>query len=209
MKEHYEAYWARPAPPPRADPLFGKRLELLWPVIEAARSGGGCSVLDAGSGDGALVAELRRRGIDATGIEVSERAIALARNADPDATFIQHSAEDLPWPVENGAFDCVVSFEVIEHLLQPVAMLQGASDALRPGGYLALTTPYHGLLKNVVIALVAFERHFAPEGDHIRFFTDLALRRILAGVGLAVRRISHFGRFPGLWAGTFVWAQKT
>jgi len=102
----------------------------------------------------------------------------------------------------------VVAFEVLEHLLRPGALIEGAREALRPGGHVALSTPYHGVSKNVVLSLVAFDRHFAPEGDHIRFFTDGALERLLNANGFAVERIRHFGRFAPLWAGVFLWARK-
>ena len=57
-------------------------------------------------------------------------------------------------------------------------------------------------------SLVAFDHHFAPEGDHIRFFTDAALRQLLLSNGFEVERIRHIGRFAPLWAGVFVWARK-
>jgi len=97
---------------------------------------------------------------------------------------------------------------VVEHLLQPRALVEGARQALRAGGHLALSTPYHGRLKNVVVSLAAFDHHFATEGDHIRFFSDGALRRLLETCGFEVEWIRHFGRFAPLWAGVFVWARK-
>ena len=77
------------------------------------------------------------------------------------------------------------------------------------GGYLALTTPYHGLLKNLALATFAFEQHFDVTGGHIRFFTDRALRQLLRTEGFEVLDLLHYGRAPLLWAGVFVWARKT
>ena len=79
---------------------------------------------------------------------------------------------------------------------------------MRDGGGLALTTPYHGRLKNLAIAAVGFDRHFAVEGDHVRFFSDRSLRRLLEETGFDVVRVEHFGRVRWLWAGAFVWAVK-
>jgi len=165
-------------------------------------------VLDAGCGAGALVAELTAGGLTVTGLDVSGRAIEAATRAHPESRFLRHSLEEVPWPVDRGSFDVVVSFEVIEHLLRPRRLLEGAHEALRPGGHLALTTPYHGLLKNLVVTALAFDRHFAVEGDHVRFFSDAALRRLLAETGFEVVSLAHFGRFFGLWAGVFVWARR-
>jgi 2-polyprenyl-3-methyl-5-hydroxy-6-metoxy-1,4-benzoquinol methylase len=204
VREYYEAYWKSEAPPPLADPLSSRRLLLL----RAALSADDRRILDVGSGSGWLVGELAGDGAEATGIDISQRAVELAHKRYPSGMFIRHSVEELPWPVDPGSQDVVASFEVVEHLLRPRALIKGSHQALRPGGHLAISTPYHGRVKNVVVSLVAFDHHFAPEGDHIRFFTDAALRQLLESNGFEIERICHFGRFAPLWAGVFVWARK-
>jgi 2-polyprenyl-3-methyl-5-hydroxy-6-metoxy-1,4-benzoquinol methylase len=203
VREYYEDYWRRDAPPPCADPLTPLRLRLLRRELAP-----GARVLDAGCGAGDLVGLLAGDGHEAVGMDVSERAVELAARRHPQARFVRHSVEELPWPVDRGSFDAVTAFEVIEHLLRPGRLLEGAREALRPGGGLALTTPYHGWLKNVAVATLAFDRHFAVEGDHIRFFSDRALRRLLEQTGFRVARVEHYGRIWGLWAGVFVWAHR-
>ena len=204
-KDYYERYWRREQDSLAADPLRATRLRLLREALAgtAARR-----ALDVGCGGGETVAALAALGLDATGMDVSERAVEIAAAAQPQLTFFAQDVETLPWPVEAESCDVVVSFEVIEHLLEPRRLLEGARDALRPGGHVALTTPYHGRLKNVALALAGFDRHFAVEGDHVRFFTDASLRRLLDETGFDVVQIRHFGRAPGLWAGVFVWARK-
>jgi 2-polyprenyl-3-methyl-5-hydroxy-6-metoxy-1,4-benzoquinol methylase len=161
-----------------------------------------------GSGPGIVAGVLARDGHYTTGMDISQRAVEFAGERYPSATFIRHSAEETPWPIEPGSQDVVVAFEVIEHLLRPRALIGGAQEALRVGGRLALSTPFHGRLKNVAVSLFAFDHHFAPEGDHIRFFTDRALRHLLTSNGFEVEQIHHVGRFAPLWAGVFVWARK-
>jgi 2-polyprenyl-3-methyl-5-hydroxy-6-metoxy-1,4-benzoquinol methylase len=205
VQDHYEEYWRRASPPPLGDPLTSARLGLLRDElarVEARR------VLDVGCGTGGLVGALAADGLDAMGIDISSEAIDRAEGSHQGCTFVVHSIEDVPWPIEEGSFDVVVAFELIEHLIRPRRLLEGARIALAPGGHLAVSTPYHGLLKNLALALLAFERHFAVEGDHIRFFTDGGLRRLLEETGFRVERISHLGRFWGVWAGSFVWARK-
>jgi 2-polyprenyl-3-methyl-5-hydroxy-6-metoxy-1,4-benzoquinol methylase len=192
-------------PSPLSDPLTPTRLRILRE--ELARTPAR-RVVDVGCGTGAVVAVLAADGLDASGIDISPSAIEVASRTHPECSFTSHSVEDLPWPVEDGSVDAVVAFEVIEHLLRPRRLLEGAWAALRPGGHLAVTTPYHGLVKNLAVALLAFERHFAVEGDHIRFFTDRRLRRLLEETGFHLERVAHFGRCPGRWAGVFVWARK-
>jgi 2-polyprenyl-3-methyl-5-hydroxy-6-metoxy-1,4-benzoquinol methylase len=203
LEHYYDEYWRREDPPPCADPLAGERARLLGRVLPP-----GARVLDVGAGAGDLVAALGAKGHEAVGMEISERAVELARERHPESRLLRHSAEELPWPVDRESFDAVVAFEVVEHLLRPRRLLEGAQAALRPGGGLALTTPYHGRLKNLAVTAVAFDRHFAVEGDHVRFFSDRALRRLLEETGYEVAEVRHFGRIWGLWAGTFVWAHR-
>lgn len=207
MKAYYETYWSRDAPPPLADPLAATRFRILWSFIQATGSRTG-ALIDCGSGSGELVAELERRNLTAVGIDISETAVEYARSTHPSSRFVCHSVEERPWPIPESSFDYATCFEVIEHLLRPTELLRGAYEALRPGGYLALTTPYHGLIKNIAIALLRFERHFNVRGDHIRFFTDHSLRSMVSEAGFAIEKTIHFGRLPGLWSGVFLWARK-
>jgi len=201
---HYEDYWLREEASVVCDPLTPKRMALLRAELRASDR----RILDVGSGPGTLVGELTDAGYEAIGFDISDRAVELASRRYPAPQFLQHAVEDVPWPVQPGSQDVVAAFEVIEHLLRPRALIEGARQALAPGGHLALSTPYHGLLKNTIVALVAFDRHFSAEGDHIRFFSDRALRRLLTSAGFEVERIRHFGRFPGVWARVFVWARR-
>jgi 2-polyprenyl-3-methyl-5-hydroxy-6-metoxy-1,4-benzoquinol methylase len=201
---YYEEYWLREEESVVGDPLTPRRIQLLLAELQPTDR----RILDVGCGPGTLVGKLADAGYEATGFDISDRAVELASRRYPTVPFTQHAVEEHPWPVHPGSQDVVVSFEVIEHLLRPRSLLEGAGEALAPGGHLALSTPYHGLLKETVIALVAFDRHFAVEGDHIRFFSDRALRRLLGSAGFEVERIRHYGRFAGLWAGVFVWARK-
>jgi 2-polyprenyl-3-methyl-5-hydroxy-6-metoxy-1,4-benzoquinol methylase len=203
VEQFYDEYWQRGMPPPCTDPLTPTRIELLRRVLPA-----GARILDVGCGTGDLVALLASDGHEAVGMDVSARAVERATERHPDGTFVHHSVESVPWPVEAGSFDAVVSFEVLEHLLRPRRLLEGARAALRSGGGLALTTPYHGLVKNLAISMVAFDRHFAVEGEHIRFFSDRSLRQLLEETGFEVVRIEHLGRARWLWADTFTWSLK-
>jgi 2-polyprenyl-3-methyl-5-hydroxy-6-metoxy-1,4-benzoquinol methylase len=206
FKDFYEQYWAGEAPRdhPTMTRLSRKRLELLLSLMPAGTG----KILDCGSGDGRLVGQLKALGFHADGLEISDRAVKRARVVAPDATFISHSLEDRPWPVTAAGYDVATCWEVVEHVLEPRTVLLGIHDSLRPEGYLAITTPYHGLWKNLVLALYGFDRHYAVEGPHIRFFTDRALSTLLNACGFNVERLIHFGRAPSLWMDTFAWAQR-
>ena len=205
-KRYYEDYWSSDRPPPTNDPLTPRRLQILWQLAGEGESRK--RLLDCGSGEGHLVAEAARRGYGSVGMDIAEAALARARAAHPGIHFVVHSVEERPWPVDLDTFDVVVAFEVIEHLMTPRELVLGACDVLKPGGHLALTTPYHGLIKNLALAAVAYDSHYDVDGPHIRFFSDKALKKMLTEGGFQVEKIVHLGRVVGLWQNSFVWARK-
>jgi SAM-dependent methyltransferase len=100
----------------------------------------GRRVLDAGCGEGygaALLAEV------ATSVVAVDRgeavAVAAARHASPRLAFRTADLERLD--LGDARFDLVVSFQVIEHLVDPVAFLRALVAATTPDGELIVTTP--------------------------------------------------------------------
>jgi len=199
FKRFYERYWSAEAPPEH-DPHAAERRQRLRKCLVDVRPG--VAVLDYGCGHGEGVDFLANLGFTAEGVDLADGAITKARAKYPSLSF--HTFAD--WaPV---TYDVCVCFEVIEHVLDPRALLETLRGLIKPSGYLALSTPYHGLAKNVAIALHGFEQHFDVEGSHIRFFTDQSLVQLLTTCRFRVLRIQHFGRVPLLQANTFVWAQR-
>ena len=183
------------------------RLEAaLRPLIPVGRAGAR-HILDAGCGDGAFLAFMHRLGFRVTGIELAEGAATRARRRCPDAdVWIASLEETLPF--DDQAFDAIWCTEVLEHLFHVHVALAELSRVLRPGGMLILTTPYHGLLKNLLIALLGFDRHFNPEISHIRFFTRRSLERSLQRAGFEPLSWQGLGRAWPLWKSVFAVARK-
>ena len=101
-----------------------------------------------------------------------------------------------------GSFDVAVSLEVIEHLFHPRDLLTAARACLVPGAPFILTTPYHGYLKNLALALSGgFDRHFSAkrDGHHIKFWSVATLSSLLESEGWKQPSFSFAGRAPFLW----------
>jgi SAM-dependent methyltransferase len=95
-------------------------------------------VLEVGSGSGAFLKQLRDRGIKAMGIEYSEVAVAASQAAGLQVE--NKSLQDLALD-HAGQFDAICSFQVLEHVVDPLGFLQAALALLKPGGRLLLAVP--------------------------------------------------------------------
>ena len=131
--------------------------------------------LDVGCGNGYLANWFAEKGCAVVGIDPSGSGMEQARRAYPRVRFEQLVADEhLLGKLGEPAFDLVVSTEVVEHLYAPREWAQGMFHCLRPGGRLVCTTPYHGFLKNVAIALTnKYDAHHNPlwDGGHIKFWS--------------------------------------
>lgn len=92
-------------------------------------------LLDFGCGKGWFTEKLALIG-KATGIDLSEEAIAMAKLRSPHVTFIAGNIYD--FPLQSDKYDVVVSQEVLTHVENPAAYLDRAATVLKPGGYLIL-----------------------------------------------------------------------
>ena len=172
----------------------------------------GTRVLDVGCGNGSVSGAFLQRGCTVTGIDISEEGVAIARQLHPHARFEVLPADDrLLANLREDPFDLIVSSEVVEHLYAPRAYARGCFQALKPGGTLVCTTPYHGYLKNLALSLAnKWDSHADPlwDGGHIKLWSRKTLFRLLAEVGFEELRFRGAGRLPWLWM-TMVVAGKT
>jgi len=169
------------------------------------------NIIDIGCGNGYLVNYLSKFGHHVVGIDIAEDGIRIAKEAYPHLKFEVHSAYQKLDNLLGVAADVVISAEVIEHLYYPQQFLKNICGVLHPGGYLILTTPYHGYLKNIAISLFnRWDQHHHPEreGGHIKFFSEKSLRQILAGNGFTKIIFRNAGRLPFFWKSMICRAQK-
>jgi 2-polyprenyl-3-methyl-5-hydroxy-6-metoxy-1,4-benzoquinol methylase len=194
-------------------------LRILMPTscpgsrIYFSQRGPGTRILDLGCGNGSLLGAIDRPEWELFGVDASRSGIDMARQAHPEMQFavgdITGRFGELGCPADY--FDIVVRTEVIEHVYAPRKLAENAFQALRPGGELILSTPYHGYLKNLALALTGkFDDHFTAlcDGGHIKFWSQQTLTILLRGARFTELKFYGSGRCPLVWKSTVVSAKK-
>jgi 2-polyprenyl-3-methyl-5-hydroxy-6-metoxy-1,4-benzoquinol methylase len=185
----------------------------LLPAVRrtVAACGDHAAVLDLGCGNGALTSTLARPGWSVTGVDRSPSGIRIAQAAYPHVRFLLGDASGPLEDLAPGSFDAVLSVEVIEHLPEPRRLVDNALRMLRPGGLAVFTTPYHGYLKNLALAVSGqFDAHCPAlaDGGHIKFWSRRTLSQVLAEAGFVRLRFHGAGRLPYFWKSMLIAAKK-
>jgi 2-polyprenyl-6-hydroxyphenyl methylase/3-demethylubiquinone-9 3-methyltransferase len=172
----------------------------------------GFRALDLGCGDGFWAGILSSRGARVIGVDPSEQGVAVAREKCPAARFerMEATADLLP-NLGESPFDLVLSTEVVEHVYLPRVWAAACMKALKPGGRLICSTPYHGYLKNLALSLTNhWDRHASPlwDGGHIKLWSRRTLSTLLDEAGFVNIRFAGAGRIPFLWKSMVLCADR-
>jgi 2-polyprenyl-6-hydroxyphenyl methylase/3-demethylubiquinone-9 3-methyltransferase len=163
----------------------------------------GLSVLDVGCSGGILAEEFAKRGANVTGIDLSEKALQVARDhAAAGGLRIRYqrgTAEEIP--VADGQFDVVVCADCLEHVDDLEQVIGQIARVLKGGGAFCYDTFNRSFLSKVLIAwlldrrlrreyrsLNVSERAYAVHDWH-KFIKPEELTVIMARHGLVSREI--------------------
>jgi 2-polyprenyl-3-methyl-5-hydroxy-6-metoxy-1,4-benzoquinol methylase len=166
-------------------------------VVALVPSGAG-RVLDLGCSSGALGAALRARdGREVVGVEVDERYAADARARLDRVVVGDLETVDL---TALGTFDVLVCADVLEHLVDPWALLARAAEQVRPGGTVVVSLPNVRFWETFWQVGVRGTWPRRGEGifdrTHLRWFTARDAWALVDGAGfdvVALERVVRLG----------------
>ena len=139
------------------------------------------SMLDVGCGEGFVISQYRSIGWHVTGIDFS---LAGVEHSNPDCVHLVEQGDVFQLISDKIAaaeqHDLVWLSNVLEHVLDPVGLLQSLRQLVRPGGLLVVTVPNDGsTYQEFLLGSGAINKPFwIAVPDHISYFTADSLRRI-------------------------------
>lgn len=141
-------------------------------------------ILEGGVGQGWVLKNILKRGgkriSSLTGIDLSERLMAMSRKNIPEARIIKGDIEATPFP--NDAFDFVVIVDVFPYLLNFDKALQEVKRILRPSGIFIVTAPNKKWI--LFDRYIKARKNIQPVDD--RFFDFEEMKELLERNGFAV-----------------------
>ena len=166
---------------------YYKLLHKLNPIrlqyIESKYNLKGKKILDIGCGGGLLTEELYKKGAVVTGIDSSSKSIKIAKQhaeeQDLDITYLNHSIFDSTF---NKEFDCIICFEMIEHIDMPNNLLKKILEISKDSSSLFLSTLNRNLKSFIFAKLIAeYVLKYVPKGTHqySKFITPYELTKMI------------------------------
>ena len=168
-------------------------LRLDW--IDRSVGLAGKKVLDVGCGGGILSEAMAVRGAKVTGIDLSDRALGVAKlhllESGQQVEYRKIAAEALAAEMPE-AFDIVTCLEMLEHVPDPASTVHACARLVRPGGTVFFSTINRNPKAYLFAVLGAeYVLKLLPRGthDYARFIRPAELARHARAAGLTVGEI--------------------
>ncbi len=180
LEKHYEGYGRNDY----LSPITIKRYHELLDKMEVYRNTG--RLLDAGCGIGYFLEVAKERGWEVYGTEYTDEAVRMCQ----EKGINMHKGTLDPANYDPESFDIITSFEVIEHINNPLEELHNFNQILRPGGLVYVTTPnFNSLLRYRLKS--AYNVICYPE--HLSYYTPKTLKSVFSKSGFKPLKVEATG----------------
>ena len=177
---HYEKY-------PRyvyISPITIQRFHELLDSFEKYRKTG--RIIDIGCGVGGFLIEAQKRGWEVHGTEYTDKAIEIC---EANNIKMKQGALKPDWYAPDS-FDIVTSFEVIEHINNPIEEVQNIRKILRPGGLFYFTTPNFNAIERLYLKA---DYNVIEYPEHLSYYTKSTIHYLLSRNGFKKKKLVTTG----------------
>lgn len=174
LTEYYETNYNYDSEERYYSPLTKKSYHKKLDEFESYRQNN--NILDIGCGRGWFLREAKKREWNVYGTEYSENAIAKRRKEGLDVKQGKLS----PYMFEEGFFDVVTSFEVMEHINNPREEMFAIHHLLRPGGLFYFTTPN---FNSILRYYLKDELDIINYPEHLSYYTKKSFEYLASETG--------------------------
>jgi 2-polyprenyl-3-methyl-5-hydroxy-6-metoxy-1,4-benzoquinol methylase len=186
-------------------------------------------VLELGCSTGFFSKYLRqKRACSVVGVEVDPLAAAQARKFCNEVLLCDLNSPEWIAGLPMEAFDVVLMGDVLEHLIEPQAVLEQIQPMLAPNASIIISLPnvvYWGTRLKILFGRFEYESFGILDHTHLRFYTPKTARKMIESAGYEIRRfhpvfggpLSGYARpvwqrlanwFPGVFAGQLLFEAK-
>ena len=149
----------------------------------------GSSLLDVGCFDGGFLEPLVKS-YDCSGVEI--HPVAAKRAEQKGITVIGNDFSKVA-----GTFDCITAFDIIEHVEQPQAFLADCLAAVRPGGWIFIST---GNLDAFTFRLMGGRYWYCTIAEHISFLSPEWFSGLAESLNYSVVKQTTFAHGNATWS---------
>src|SRR3989338_5183148 len=148
-------------------------------------------LLDVGCGSGGLSMRLKEKGIEAVGVEKDEKLCVLAE--EKLDTVISGDIENLKLNYPEGYFDCIMYADILEHLTDPLDVLEKHKAYLQKDSYVIASIPnvryYKIILRLILSGAWDYSDAEMLDRTHIRFFGLVNIIELFEKAGYEIAEI--------------------
>jgi hypothetical protein len=150
------------------------------------------TVLDVGCGIGTNGKIARERGAHVVGLEIVPSSIAKAKECLDEVYSANIETDEVLEVLKGRKFDTIMFADVLEHTVNPGAVLRRMSTLLEDGGHVIVSLP-NVAAWTVRLGLLTGNFDYEPSGilddSHLRFFTRDTAVKLVEDAGLDVMRV--------------------
>lgn len=176
----------------RKKTAFDTKRRVGWVRALSSAQLSSVKILDVGCGYGFFVDQLTNLGYSATGLDIGQERLALAR-AHLQGTFLEGQIDETFVSAYLSSFHVVTLFHVLEHIRNPVRFLQQCFELIMTGGCLLIEVPNS---RDELLNQQEQYCNFYWQRAHLSYFDRASLELALRKAGLSnftVRGVQRYG----------------